>query len=235
LSKLEWLLALRGDPAKGVPATAWTEVLETVDRDDILRAAIATVRELLLPDWVDRRKADTRPQKALEAAEAWLATRSAEATAQCKEAAKACTAARSETFGSDHRVVEAARAVAWAVTAKDNTTVIGVFPTVEEELLARIALLSEYHRGPEQRRALVGVVRRVLVPPEQNAATTEAAAAPKAPSADPVPYSPEGHFEVGQRIVHKKFGEVVACNVGETWVEVELPDGTKKRLAQKPR
>ena len=51
--------------------------------------------------------------------------------------------------------------------------------------------------------------------------------------ARPLP-QPDGHFDLGQRLTHKKFGEVAVTSVGETWIEVELEDGSKKRLAHKP-
>src|SRR5262249_5461516 len=103
--------------------------------------------------------------------------------------------------------------------------------SVEEELLARIALMSEYHRGPEQRRAIADILKKHVLPPEPPAA----AQGPEslAPTG-PVPYNADGHFDLGQRLTHKKFGEVVVTSVGETWIEVELPDASKKRLAHKP-
>ena len=70
----------------------------------------------------------------------------------------------------------------------------------------------------------------MLLPPE---APVEEAVVSKAPSG-PVPYSADGHFELGQRVTHKKFGEISVTSVGETWIEVELADGSKKRLAHKP-
>lgn len=219
---------MRGDPVKGLPVSAWTEALAEVDRDTLLRAAIEVVKSLLIQEWADRKKQDRRPQEAVLAAEAWLASRSPESITQAKAAAKACTAARSETFGYEHRIPEAARNLAWAVTAKDNKPIFEAFSTAEEELLARIALTAEYHRGPEQRRAIVETIWNVLAP------KTEPVAAAPAVSLEPVPYSPESHFVVGQRITHKKFGELVVAAAGETWIEVELPDGTKKRLAHKP-
>lgn len=230
-AKLDRLLTLRGDPAKGLPATAWAEQLEGVPHTDLLRAAVEAVRALVIQDWADKRRADKRPQDALAAAEAWLAGGGEEALKSAKTAAKGCTAAKNETFGTDHRVAEAARAVAWAAGDKDATHIFEAFALVEHELLARIALLSEYHRGPEMRRNVVDAIRRVLVPAEK-----AAPAAPAAPAADaaPVPYNADGHFELGQRLTHKKFGEVVVTSVGETWIEVELPDATKKRLAHKP-
>lgn len=230
-AKLDRLVTLRGDPAKGLPATAWSEQLEGVPQDQLLRAAIEAVRSLVVQDWADKRRADKRPQDALAAAESWLAGGGEEALKAAKGAAKACTAAKNETFGTDHRVAEAARAVAWAAGDKDATYIFECFALVEHELLARIALLSEYHRGPEMRRAVVDAIRRVLAPVEKAA---DAAPAPDASDAPAVPYSADAHFELGQRLTHKKFGEVRVTSVGETWIEVELPDATKKRLAHKP-
>lgn len=229
-ASLDKLVAMRGDPQKGLPPTAWSEQLGGVDKDQMLRAAIEAVRTLLVPDWADQRREDRRPQAALEAAEAWLDTKSADSIAQAKATAKACTAARNEFFGRDHRVPQAARSVAWAAGAKEeNTHVWDALATVEEELLARIALLTEYHLAPEKRRALVDTIRRVLLPPvkveEKPAVSVDG---------PPVPYNADGHFELGQRLTHKKFGEVVVASVGETWIEVELSDKTKKRLAHKP-
>lgn len=228
-TKLDRLAALRGDPSTGLGAAAWAEAFGALDKERLMRAAIAAVRTLLLPDWEVSRKADRRPQQALEAVEAWLVDRSSEHLERVKAAAKACTEARGERFGNDHRVPEAARAVAWSVTAKDLTPLFEALATVEEELLGRIALTSEYHRGPEQRRALLGAVRDVLAPKVEDVK----------PAVDPrtlpvAPYSPEGHFLLGQRLSHKKFGEVVVAAVGETWIEVELTDASKKRLAHKP-
>lgn len=231
VAKLDKLLAMRGDPVKGLPATVWAETLDGIEREKLLRAVIEVVRSLLVPEWADRRKDDKRPQAALEAVEAWLAQpTAAEPLALCKAAAKACTAARGETFGDQHRVPEAARALAWAVGPKEAAPIFDALAASEEELLARIALTSEYHLGPQQRRNIVDALRKVLLPPD---AATEAPAVSKAP-AGPAPYSADGHFELGQRVIHKKFGDVVVTSVGETWIEVELPDASKKRLAHKP-
>lgn len=231
-TRLDRLLTLRGDPKRGLGAAVWQENLSDVERELTLRAALDAVRELLVPDWAAEHRDDKRPQEALDAAGAWLDTKSAESLAQAKAAAKACTAARNETFGRDHRVPQAARSVAWAAGAKDDTThVFDALASVEEELLARIALTTEYHLAPEKRRALVDVVKRAVAPEQ---ADTSAEAPKAAVSGDPVPYSADGHFELGQRLVHKKFGDVVVSSVGETWIEVELGDGSKKRLAHKP-
>lgn len=230
-AKFDRLLALRGDPVKGLPATDWGSALESVPRDVLVRAAIELIRSLVLEEWTDRRKEDFRPQRALDATEAWLASPSPDALKAVKTAAKDCTAARNETFGDGHRVPQAARHVAWTAGAEDASGVFEAIQSVEEELLARIALMAEYHRGPEQRRAIADVLKRVILPPEPvEVAMTPADRA----AAAPVPYSAEDHFDLGQRLTHKKFGALVVTSVGETWIEVELTDGTKKRLAHKP-
>ena len=230
-AKFDRLLALRGDPVKGLAAEDWASALADIPRDTLMHACMAMVRDLVFEEWVDRRKDDHRPQKALEATETWLASPTTDHLKAVKAAAKDCTAARNETFGDGHRVPQAARHIAWTCGADDASGLHDAIQSVEEELLARIALMSEFHRGPEQRRAIVASLKQVLLPPEP---------APQAPTpesrslASPVPYNADGHFELGQRISHKKFGEVVATSVGETWIEVELPDATKKRLAHKP-
>lgn len=222
---------MRGDPVKGLPATVWAEALDGITREDLLRAGIEVVRTLLVPDWADRRKDDRRPQAALEAVEAWLAAPNApEPLVACKAAAKACTAARGETFGDQHRIPEAARGLAWAVGPKEAAPIFDALAAAEEELLARVALTSEYHLGPQQRRNIVDAIRKILVPSEADAAEPAEAKAPPGPA----PYSADGHFELGQCVIHKKFGDVNVTGVGETWIEVELADGSKKRLAHKP-
>jgi hypothetical protein len=231
VAKFDRLLALRGDPVKGLPATDWQTALEEVPRETMMKADIDLIRTLILEEWTDRRKDDARPQKALEATETWLANPSAENLKAVKAAAKECTAARNDTFGDGHRVPQAARHVAWTAGNDDASGLFEAIQSVEEELLARIALMSEYHRGPEMRRSIAEILKKHILPPEPAQQATPDSLAPKGP----VPYSADAHFELGQRIIHKKFGEIVATSVGETWIEVELPDGTKKRLAHKPQ
>ncbi|MBX3226478.1 MAG: hypothetical protein KIT84_32545 [Labilithrix sp.] len=228
-AKFDRLLALRGDPVKGLPATEWQSALEEVPRETMMRALIDMVRSLILEEWADRRKDDKRPQVALEATEAWLAGPTADNLKAVKAAAKECTAARNDTFGDGHRVPQAARHVAWTAGNDDASGLFEAIQSVEEELLARIALMSEYHRGPEMRRAIADVLKKHVLPPEEKAAP-----APASLPKGPVPYNADSHFELGQRITHKKFGEIVVTSVGETWIEVELPDQSKKRLAHKP-
>jgi len=225
--RFDRLVTLRGDPVTGLPASAWETNLGDLDRDQVLRAVIAVIRSLLLPEWEARRADDRRPQLALEATEAWIDSKTPAAVAHAKAKAKDCTAARNDTFGYVHRVPEAARALAWAAGAKDSKHIWEALTAIEEELLARIAMVSEYHRQPEQRRAIVELLRKTLVPaPETD--TPE-------PASGPIPYSASGNVSVGQQLVHAKFGNMVVSAAGDKWIDVDLEDGSKKRLAQKPR
>jgi hypothetical protein len=224
--RLTRLAALRGDPAKGIPVSAWQTNLDDLDRDLLLRAAIHVVRTLMIPEWESKRQEDRRPQIALETAEAWLATKSPESMAAAKTAAKDCTAARNETFGTDHRIPEAARACAWSVGAKDNSNIWEALQAIEEDLLARIALVAEYHRVPEVRKSILAALRKVLAPPTTTAAPT---------TSGPVAYSASGHFEVGQQLTHPKFGNLTVTASVDKTIDVQLEDGTTKRLAQKPK
>lgn len=220
------LAALRGDVVEGIPVTAWASNLEGIDRDVLIRAVIEAIRSLILPEWESKRPGDRRPRLALEATEAWLRAKTEDHVAQAKAAAKECTAARNETFGRDHHIADAARGMAWAVTAKDNGPIWDALQNIEQELLARVTLVAEYHRLPEQRRAILKVLQRVIEPPP----TTEAAT-----PAGPVPYSASGNFAVGQALTHPKFGDLVVTAAGDKWIDVRLPDGSTKRLAQKPK
>lgn len=224
--RFDRLAALRGDTVKGIATSAWATNLDGIDRDLLLRAVIAAVRELLLPEWDSKRPEDRRPHAALEATEAWLVARTEDNVANVKAAAKDCTAARNDTYNKDHHVADAARGVAWAVTAKDNTAIWESLQAIEQELLARVTLVAEYHRLPEQRRAIIKVLQRVLEPPP-------AVEAPVVTG--PVAYSASGNFAVGQELTHPKFGDLVVTAAGDKWIDVRLPDGTTKRLAQKPK
>ena len=224
--RFDRLAALRGDAQKGLPVSAWQTNLGDLDPDRLLRACIAATRELILDDWVLKRPDDKRPQEALAAAEAWVENKSADNLAAAKAAAKACTAARQETFGTDHRIPEAARACAWCAGAKDTENIWDALTAIEQELLARIHLVADYHRVPEMRKNLLAVLKRVLDPPPAAATPVETG---------PVPYSASGNFVVGQKLTHAKFGDLVVTAAGDKWIDVQLTDGTTKRLAQKPR
>ncbi|HEY4182549.1 MAG TPA: hypothetical protein VGM90_37210 [Kofleriaceae bacterium] len=224
--KFDRLAAIRGDTNKGLPESAWKTNLDDQDRDQLLRAAIDATRKLVLPEWESKRVDDRRPQDALAAAEAWLANKtSADVLSVAKEAAKACTAARNETFGGDHRIPEAARACAWSCGAKDNEHIWEAFSAIEGDLLARVHLTADYQKIPEQRRNLLAAIRRVLEPPP--------AEAPK--PTGPQAYSASGSFAVGDKLTHVKFGNLEVVTVVGTAIEVKLDDGSIKKLVHKPK
>lgn len=226
MERFERLAILKGDSVKGLPATAWATNLDDLDRELLIRALIEATRALILDEWTSKRPDDRRPHKALEATEKWLKSHSDADLDAVKEAAKECTAARGETIGTDHRIPEAARACAWATNAKDKADLWDGLVAVEGELLARVNLVAEYHRIPEQRKALLAVLKRVIEPPKVE---------DKPVSTGPVPYSASGNFVVGQQLTHVKFGDLVVSAAGDKWIDVTLPDGTTKRLAQKPK
>ena len=68
----------------------------------------------------------------------------------------------------------------------------------------------------------------IILPPPPVVEKKAASAA----DAPPVAYSAAGNFLPGQRLIHKKFGDLVVTNAGDTFIEVDLPDGSKKCLAQ---
>jgi hypothetical protein len=226
LERFERLAALRGDAVKGIPATAWATNLDDIDREVLIRALIEATRVLILEEWTSKRPEDRRPHIALETTEKWLENRTEDALLAVKAAAKDCTAARGETIGTDHRIPEAARACAWATSAKDKSDIWEGLVAIEGELLARVNLVAEYHRIPEQRKALLAVLRNVLEPKPVDE---------KPVAVGPMPYSASGNFAVGQQLVHAKFGDLVVAAAGDKWIDVTLPDGSTKRLAQKPK
>ena len=222
LERFDRLIAIRGDTVKGIPVTAWATNLESYDRDLLLRAAIEATRTLILPEWISKRPDDKRPQDALAAAEAWIAKKSDDTREAAKVAAKACTEAKNETYGHDHRIAEACSAKDLA----DKSDIWDALVAVAQELLDRIALVSEYQRLPEVRRSIVACLKRVLEP-EQPATV----AAPTGP----VPYAASGTFSVGQQLTHVKFGPLEVVSVNGSAIEVKLTDGSIKKLAHKPK
>jgi len=140
----------------------WEANLGDLDRDRLLRAVIASVRALVLPGWLARRPDDRRPQLAVDAAERWLTAKSPATVGHALAKAKACTAARKDSFGYDHRIAEAARAVASATGEHSYRHIWEALRCVEEELLWRLSLAGEYVQEPEVRAAIIAVLRREL-------------------------------------------------------------------------
>jgi hypothetical protein len=227
--KLEILERLRGDPTKGLAAAAWQEHLSEVPYLDLARACMVLAEQLLIPGWVEMRGKDERPQQALAAMTALLQESNATTVLALKEASKACTAAKQETYGQDHRVPEAIREIGKAILSKEAAPLFDTLALAEEELVNKQLLFSHFEEAAKQRSAMLNVLREHLVPKVDDAPRMSITDMP------PAPYSPEAHFSLGQRIAHKKFGEIVVVSVGETWIEAETKEGEKKRLAHKPQ
>jgi hypothetical protein len=229
LKNLDILERLRGDPTKGLAATVWQEHLRDVPYLDLARACMVLAQDLLIPGWVEMRGKDERPQQALAAMTALLLDANATNVAALKEASKACTAAKQETYGQDHRVPESIREIGKAILSKEAVPLFDTLALAEEELVNKQLLFSHFEEAAKQRAAMIRILRDQLLPKEADAPRMSITDMP------PVPYSPESNFSLGQRITHKKFGEIIVTSVGETWIEAETKEGEKKRLAHKPQ
>ena len=73
---------------------------------------------------------------------------------------------------------------------------------------------------------MLAVLRKVLEPKQETAAPVQTG---------PVPYSASGSFTVGQELTHVKFGKLVVTATSGNTMDVQLEDGTTKRLAHKPK
>lgn len=160
--RLERLLERPMRVGEELAAADWERALAGVDRRRLLLAVLEVVRGLVLPGWAASRPHDRRLQRALAAVHAWLAAPSADAAALAKCMAKACTAARRDSLGYEHRVAEAARGVAEAVGARDLRPLFDALVSVEAELQYRLAVDGEYTRAPEVRRTIVDTLRSAL-------------------------------------------------------------------------
>lgn len=149
-----------------IPTREWPAHLQVFGRDELLRAAIAVVRTLLLPRWVDRRPKDSRPPRAVEAAELWLRKKTANAVQHAAVLAKGCTAARRDSLGYEHRIAEAARAVAnaaGATGARFEECVGDALDRTEEHINSELHVKAIYGREIETRRRIADVLRDALL------------------------------------------------------------------------
>lgn len=145
------------------PGEIWGAAVADIPTDRLVGAVAKTVRELLLPDYAASRPTDRRPERALEAAETWLSRRTGDARAHAAAVAKACTAARRETLGFEHRIAEAARAVATAVTRTDERAtraeLFEALARTEDHLLHRHAVKGVHDTATEVRACILETLR----------------------------------------------------------------------------
>lgn len=98
---------------------SWSEPLSRIPLDMLWLCAIAVVRSVL-PEWTERNPKDGTPPKTVTVVERWLASPSAELADYAGVMAKACTRSRKATFGHDHRIADAARALGQAAAVKSE-------------------------------------------------------------------------------------------------------------------
>jgi len=153
------------DELETLPPSAWGDRLKTFASADLLRGAISVVRDLL-PEWKESRPKDRRPEMAVEAAEEWLARRTTNLVAHARLLAKECSKARAASLGSEHRIAEAARAVAQVPAARSEeqarSLALEAIVRAEEHVLYRYAVDGVYGKEAEVRRAILARLRQVL-------------------------------------------------------------------------
>ena len=179
-AKLDKLLAMRGDPVKGLPATVWAEALRRASRESssFAPSSRSFARSSCPSGPIAARTTGARRRRSRRSKHGSRSPPRPRRSSQCKAAAKACTAARGETFGDQHRVPEAARALAWAVGPKEAAPIFDALACERRGAARAHRADAEYHLGPQQRRNIVDALRRVLLPPE---APVEEAVVSKAP------------------------------------------------------
>jgi hypothetical protein len=211
----------------------WLEHLSLFDRKVLVRAAIEVV-STILDEWTANRPDDKRPLKAVDAANGYLMKPGENTKGYALAAAKACTAARKDSFGYEHRIAEAARAVARAAVANSHKTtieaVVEAISKTEEHILYRYAVDAIYNKEVEVRSELLSVVRNVLLSPNTSVNDLQTNS-----EFDPVGYSASGSFNIGQKVAHSKFGICKVIDKSESWIEIETENGETKKLAHQRR
>jgi hypothetical protein len=135
------------------PAKEWVERMAP-ERAVAIRMA-ANVAELVLPEWRTARPQDTVPLRAVEAALNDPTGEDAGLRQHAKALAKACGESRRRSMGYEHRIAEAARALANAAAASTEAAameaVAEALDKMEEHLLYRLAVAGVYGMEAEVR------------------------------------------------------------------------------------
>src|SRR5690349_2569147 len=92
-----------------------------MSRRELVLAAVAAV-DWLLPLWQAARASDSAPVRAVEAARSNPIAPTENLRMHARALAKACTASRERSMGYEHRIAEAARAVALASAATSDAS-----------------------------------------------------------------------------------------------------------------
>ena len=127
------------------------------DCDTAVKIAIAVV-DLVLPEWQKNHPDDTIPVRAVDAARKYLAGGQADLKKHAKALSKGCSDSRQRSMGYYHRVAEAARAVANAVSASTESAIISAvgeaLAKTEEHILYQYAVEAVYGKEAEVRRTM---------------------------------------------------------------------------------
>lgn len=127
------------------------------DCDTAIRIAIAVV-DLVLPEWQKNHPDDTVPTRAIDAARRYLEGGAAALRKHAKALSKGCSASRRRSMGNYHRIAEAARAVANAVSASTESAIMGAvgeaLSKTEEHILYRYAVDAIYGKEVDVRRTM---------------------------------------------------------------------------------
>ena len=133
--------------------------------DTAVRIAIAVV-DLVLPEWQESHPDDTIPVRAVDAACKCLAGGQADLRKHAKVLSKGCSNSRRRSMGYYHRIAEAARAVANAVSASTESAIMSavaeVLDKTEEHILYRYSVDAIYAKEAEVRRTIFAKIIQVL-------------------------------------------------------------------------
>jgi len=150
------------------PCRHWPERFRCSNEMSVLLAVAAV--DWLLPDWTRARHSETAPVRAADAARSHPRAQDENLRRHARALAKACTSARARSLGYEHRIAEAARAVALASAAtSDSATVDAVseaLSKVEEHALYVFAVKGVYGKEPEVRACILSLALRTLGFPE---------------------------------------------------------------------
>jgi hypothetical protein len=137
------------------------------DCDTALKIAVAVV-DLVLPEWQQNHPDDTVPVRAVDAARKYSAGGQADLRKHAKALSKGCSVSRQRSMGYYHRIAEAARAVANAVSASTESAIISAvgeaLSKTEEHILYRYAVDAIYGKEAEVRRTMFAKVIEELEP-----------------------------------------------------------------------
>ncbi len=148
----------------GVEPKDWFDHLDVSD-SEFLKFGIIVV-ETLMPDWQDRNPNDTTPVRAVEAAKNLLEEPTDNLRSHAKVLAKGCTKSRKASLGYDHRIAEAARAIANAAaqTSPDQRieAVSEAFQRAEDHLVYMYSVAGVYGKEGEGRAGFISSIEAEL-------------------------------------------------------------------------